>query len=499
MSQIKTSSLLLAAALSLLVMVLSGCGDENSQATLDPITGKHPADWVATHWVDLQNTNLNNSTCTQCHGADLLGGISKVSCFSTAIGAQNCHAGGPGDGHGSEWAQPSQHGLLGAMATPAVSAGFAYCTKCHGFNFNNGNAVSCFSCHTTAPHPPKPWHGTTSTGSNHVFTDPGNAGQCAKCHLGGANLTTLPPPPAQPAGTAPGCFNNTLCHSSNHIAGWTDPTSANFQSNTAKAGTTSCTLCHGATLDGGTAPSCSSTDSSSGLKCHSSAKPIGVNITGCVSCHGNPPNGSSFPNVLGSHDKHGNIQVVTCNACHNGGGTGTSSHARGTVIFSLMTTFKAKTAAAFPIHNPDDGTCSNVSCHGGNKTPEWGSTNGLTCTQCHSAGTEYQVPEFNSYYSGFFAGPNGNVNLHNFHLDPSPFPVGSGISITCTNCHDTARLTKEQHFGGLAARVFVFPGNTVSGPNTRIGSYDPINKTCSSVSCHTRVPASSIHWNIFPD
>jgi predicted CxxxxCH...CXXCH cytochrome family protein len=165
-----------------------------------------------------------------------------------------------------------------------------------------------------------------------------------------------------------------------------------------------------------------------------------------------------------------------------------------------MTTFKAKTAAAFPIHNPD-GTCDNVSCHGGNTTPIWGQgpANGLTCTQCHSAGTEYQVPEFNSYYSGFFAGPNGNVNLHNFHLDPSPFPVGSGISITCTNCHDTARLTKEQHFGGLAARTFVFPGNTVSGPNTRIGSYDPINKICSGVSCHTRVPASSIRWNIFPD
>src|SRR5450631_1382477 len=161
MSQIRTSSLVLATLLSLFIMALLGCGDKNSQVTLNPGTGKHPADWVATHWFGLQTTaklsaknsakvvaatiDLGKSTCTQCHGADLLGGISKVSCFSAAIGAQACHAEGPNLGHGSGWSQPSQHGRLGAMATPAASAGFAYCTKCHGSSFQGANAGSCFA------------------------------------------------------------------------------------------------------------------------------------------------------------------------------------------------------------------------------------------------------------------------------------------------------------------------------------------------------------------
>jgi len=50
--------------------------------------------------------------------------------------------------------------------------------------------------------------------STHVETDIGNAPECAKCHLGGNN-STLKPLTTPPAGTAPGCFNNTLCHGTN--------------------------------------------------------------------------------------------------------------------------------------------------------------------------------------------------------------------------------------------------------------------------------------------
>jgi predicted CxxxxCH...CXXCH cytochrome family protein len=157
------------------------------------------------------------------------------------------------------------------------------------------------------------------------------------------------------------------------------------------------------------------------------------------------------------------------------------------VNVSLLTSYKTKKSASNPVYNAD-GSCANVSCHGGNTTPVWGSANGLTCSACHEQGSAYQVPEYNSYYSGTFLG----INLHSYHLAQTN--PGTVALITCTNCHDSAKLTKQQHFGGLAARSFVFPGNTIGGVNTRMGRYDTSARTCSTVSCHSLVPQNNIGW-----
>jgi len=94
---------------------------------------------------------------------------------------------------------------------------------------------------------------------------------CAQCHLNGNNSPIgLPSPPA-PAGTAPGCFNNTLCHGENPVPhplgnAWvTTSPAAQPHGNNAKgapgAGTgfAYCQICHG-TPDGdfsaGSAVSC---------------------------------------------------------------------------------------------------------------------------------------------------------------------------------------------------------------------------------------------------
>jgi predicted CxxxxCH...CXXCH cytochrome family protein len=501
MSSIKTS---LAVILLVFGLALSGCGEKNSQVIFNSDDGSHPTDWVQKHWVEARKAGTvgsiidwANSPCIQCHGVTLTGGISAVSCFSANREAQTCHAGGPNGasgGHGLNWGSPALHGTLGAKAKADVSAGFAYCSKCHGSTFDNGDAVSCKYCHGTAPHPPRPWHGTTASDTNHVTTDPSNADQCFKCHKNGNNYPGYIPPAVAPAaGTAPGCFNNTLCHGASHVPGWTNnPASPQFHSNTAKI-STSCVFCHGANYDGvgGTAPSCMNTNSITGLKCHSNGIPVGIKASGCTSCHSTPPNGAVTPNVKGSHDKHTAIQDVTCSACHNNAGSGTANHAKGIVNFSFLPTYKAKkSGAANPLTN-SDFTCENISCHGGKKTPVWGTTNGLACTSCHEQGTAYQVPEYNSYYSGSYLGQSQHLR-HLARTNP-----GSVRLITCTDCHDTAKLTRQQHFGGLAAHLFVFPGNTIGAGTTRIGSYNTSTQSCSAVSCHTGVPQDNIHWYNF--
>ena len=503
MPQIKPSLLLISVVM---MVVCSGCADKNTKST------EHGSDpnWIANHWVTAKNVSpvgsagidWAKSPCTQCHGTDLLGGISKVSCFSPANGAQMCHAEGPSVGHDTGWKASNRHGSNGAMATPATSAGFAYCTKCHGSAFDNSVGISsCVNnCHRKAnntpaasPHPAAPWHGTTISGTNHVYTDPANAEQCAKCHAGGTN-SWLKPVSVAAAGTAPGCFNNTLCHSSGHVTGWLDPTSDKFHKFTARA-SISCVNCHGADLNGGiapggiSAPSCSNTNGTSGLKCHSNGKAEGAKAVNCTSCHGNPPDGAAAPNIKGGHDRHTTLPSLTCAACHSGAGSGTSLHANGIVNVIITTSLKAKKASSNPVKNADN-TCENVSCHGGNKTPVWGTSNGLACTSCHQQGTGFQVPEYNSYYSGQFAG----VSQHLRHL--ARINPATGLTVYCTDCHDINKLTKQQHFGGVATHSFVFPGNTIGGGTTSIGSYDTAQTKCSAVSCHQNVPPNNIQWTV---
>ncbi len=197
-----------------LALLAWGCaGTAGKGAPFNATTAQHPTNWIEVHYIDYAKAP---DQCRTCHGSTSdpaqAGGISKVSCFS-------CHANGVD--HPAGWADASQHGRLGAQAVPATTqliggtvvdgSGFAYCTKCHGANYTDGIAISCKSCHTKAPHPDAPWRGATFSSPSHVNTDDANAPACAQCHLNGANSSLKPVTPA-PAGTAPGCFNNTLCH-----------------------------------------------------------------------------------------------------------------------------------------------------------------------------------------------------------------------------------------------------------------------------------------------
>jgi hypothetical protein len=196
-----------------LALLAWGCAGTAGKATpLNPVTGQHPANWLQVHYSSYIATP---DQCRSCHGSTSdpaqAGGISKVSCFG-------CHTAGVD--HPANWADHMQHGRNGAQLAPVVTvdpavpvmAGMAHCTKCHGADYKGGIALSCYTCHTTAPHPATPWTDKTNlANSSHTQTDLNNAAACAQCHTAGAN-SILKPSTTPAAGTAPGCFNNTLCH-----------------------------------------------------------------------------------------------------------------------------------------------------------------------------------------------------------------------------------------------------------------------------------------------
>jgi len=162
-----------------------------------PAGGAH----ARTATIDFIDSGLQSS-CAECHGADLSGGISGSSCFANAAG---CH-------HGpvASWSTPPVHGA--AAKSEPVASGFRACQICHGIDFaGGGSGASCFGCHTVnAPHAQAPWRGS---GVTHDDVDAGNAPVCAQCHTAGSPLNPAGHPPEPAAeGAAPGCFNNTLCH-----------------------------------------------------------------------------------------------------------------------------------------------------------------------------------------------------------------------------------------------------------------------------------------------
>src|SRR3990172_8394564 len=226
--------------LSAVIITAAGCSSSNKEAQFDPNTGKHPADWYTAHRAAYP---ANPSSCTQCHGTDLRGGVAAVSCFSATFNGMTCHPGGP-LGHPADWALFDKHGTA-AKGLPNTTTGFASCQICHGVNFAGDIGVTCLNtsgCHTvSAPHSPKPWRTSAGSPGTHTNTHTGNASVCALCHTDGANSPVQPSPPA-PAETAPGCFNNTLCH--------------------------------------------------------------GAQTSACGTCHGIPPAGTTFPNTAGRHAVH---------------------------------------------------------------------------------------------------------------------------------------------------------------------------------------------------
>jgi len=137
--------------LSLTLFSLSGCGDTNSQANLNPTSGKHPSGWVPTGHQAAAKTDI--LSCTECHGNDFTGGISKVAC-------SECHSNVDSNTfaiHPQQWGQFA-YALHGPFV---VQNGTESCSnvECHGAGLTGiaGSGPSCTSCHlggsALSPHP----------------------------------------------------------------------------------------------------------------------------------------------------------------------------------------------------------------------------------------------------------------------------------------------------------------------------------------------------------
>ena len=180
----------------------------------------------------------------------------------------------------------------------------------------------------------------------------------------------------------------------------------------------------------------------------------------CTSCHAKPPSGTAAPNRSGAHAVHNALSNVTnvCDTCHNGAGSGTAKHKTGTVGVAFPAAFNAKSGTA--VYSAE-GTCSNVSCHGGQTTPGWlsGATIDVTtqCTSCHAYGTA----EYNSFVSG----------EHSLHV--------ISLGIACTACHDTTKLAVS-HFTTLNTTAMEGPASATLNNSL---NYVPATFSCAP-SCH---------------
>jgi hypothetical protein len=125
-----------------LIIMLSYCSTNKN-----PIPSvSHPEGW---NTQDAENTHgakvldAGYVSCKSCHGVDLKGGKTGKGCF-------DCHQTYP---HPNEWTQFSNSNSHKAYLE-ANNYSAAYCKGCHGENLNGGKSgVSCLSCHATGSLP----------------------------------------------------------------------------------------------------------------------------------------------------------------------------------------------------------------------------------------------------------------------------------------------------------------------------------------------------------
>ncbi|MFA7404005.1 MAG: CxxxxCH/CxxCH domain-containing protein [Pelobacteraceae bacterium] len=436
--------------LLLMAIAIWGCSNANDNSITLDSSGKHPAGWVVA---------LNGGShpamfisapdkCTECHGTDLKGGISAVSCFSSDRNGMSCHPQGP-FGHPAGWSDPAAHGAHAKAAANGAN-GMFFCTGCHGTDYRGAGASrkDCLRCHTTAPHPAKPWTGTRS----HASTDPSNAAACAQCHTAKANLSPsgLAGLPVTATIGSGGCFNNTLCHGvmghGSDPQPWSLPINHGSRAKAdpgagGNTGFTACQQCHGTSF----------------------ATVLGANS--CVGCHGVAaphPIAADWRSVgMITHTNTGPNNAAVCAACHN------SSSPK--LAAPNLARFANSPAGSFTDGSPDCFTASM--CHGDVRKTS-------NCDACHSTATT--IP-FKSM-AGATAVSDSKVGAHVKHLSASAQAPAYSANIACSECHAVpgSPAVSGTHRNGTNDIVF--------GTLAKTGSLTPVYTTatgvCANTYCH---------------
>ncbi len=499
------------------------------------IASPHPvAPWRGGTYTHTTTDPSNAPVCGLCH----LGGRTPPSfvtlptgttpgCFDNTL----CHA---TPGHAAGWADPTQHG-----AAAKTGNGFSSCESCHGTNLTgSGSAVSCLNtagCHGAgvySPHPAAPWRGGTYT---HTTTDELNAPVCAQCHTTGQAGTpgcfnnTLC---HATAGTCVSCHGSSqngrrvvtglsgdFVKTDHHVTNGTTTEIVNVAA---------CIICHGDLVTdlghpGGTlpaAPNVQLMDPKTGVG-YASNNAAGVEKV-CSSCHDgtgatrlggsaltpfsvasdntNPPN-IGWTAAQQAHSVNGSYGG--CLACHGDSATG-KANAHGSASTLLMKYPYNTTVAAYTATNANN-FCYN--CHGtvvangatNNIQTQFGKTSkhsSETCFDCHDqhkakAGTH--TPQANTA-GGVLNGATGAQLTTNpsFWVAPTSgnftatvIVSGSDSEATlCFKCHSasSASYNRTSPSGGFAqtdvAREFNpnnvgnYAGSWASGETA--GSFHPV-------------------------
>lgn len=148
-----------------ILLLAAGCGDSKSNV-FDPDRGQHKTAWLPGEHslaVTIGTSSVgapvySTEQCAECHGVDLDGGISNVSCTS-------CHLGGPTAVHPAAW-DPIylSHGpSASANGTDSCSNQYCHgstlagvaesgpaCTTCHSIPYDP-STVTCGACHSLPP------------------------------------------------------------------------------------------------------------------------------------------------------------------------------------------------------------------------------------------------------------------------------------------------------------------------------------------------------------
>lgn len=482
-------------------LLAAGCSTSNTGSGLNLVDeqGNHPPNFLSAHpaWA-LPDGGL----CKSCHGDDLQGGISRVSCFSASRNGVGCHANGPAF-HPASWLNKAAgsgfHGA--AYAANALINGLT-CAGCH---VPSTPSYNCLECHFNeagtqrVPNGSNYLHGSIGGHSAFGPLDAPNAttSVCINCHATNNRFGHMP---------QPFCHN---CHSpappSYHPSGWGNPDSHGPAAKAApslSSGLEFCRTCHGSNFTGGSvgvscfpchnvnAPHPESPWRISGGSARTHTNVNGGNAPVCFLCHAGgllssqppppPPPPGTPPGCFNNTLCHGAVghdvpfldpehlgvtqaefdNVVTgCSRCHAVSGTSPVASAPACQV--------CHTAGSPLLPGGSFGICS--SCHGSALFPPFPNS--------QPNGTTY--PNIAGAHAKHIALDNG-------------FLPGSNV-VDCDTCHDGLGFVTLAHYNRANARpghdaLRVPPGDLAflgtydakSGPS----SFDNVALTCTNVSCH---------------
>ncbi|MDY6933565.1 MAG: hypothetical protein SVZ03_04990, partial [Spirochaetota bacterium] len=417
------------------MIFIYGCKNSLPNGLLDNQYHSSP-EWSGMNPQHDEMFSVNSDNCKACHGQDLNGGQSGISCLV-------CH-------HDREWNDESGHGTAFANKSKV-------CKGCHGQDLDGGLADrSCLSCHH---------NGGWSNESEHGSSFAGNPKACRGCH--GQDLD--------------GGLADRSCLSCHHNGGWSD---ISEHGDEYSDNPNTCKACHGDDEDDGlvnlTCKSCHHNvwDESHGAQfisrpencklCHGEDLNGANTGASCVSCHhnwgtpSNPQHGIEYVKVRGicdschGVDHKGGLVDKSCIDCHH-------SWAPPLEASGHISQFRDNSDTCLVCH-ADGGRSDCGICHGKSGThathisSSRGPSPGLECETCHNAA---YYPEFvdsgdldgthvcDPCHSpdGAFDGVNdasigAKLNWVDGVYDGNELKAGKGK--WCAGCHDDAPAFSQQ-------------------------------------------------------